>query len=327
MNRKVIIPVALIAGAGAWFAFGLDRTGAQDGPLMLYGNVDIREVDLAFRVGGRLESLAFEEGDAVTAGDALAGLDAEPFEQSLAVADAQVRQAASNLDKLRAGFRPQEIRRSAARVDEATADRDNALAEVERLRDLISDGATSQRDLDAATARNDAAEARLASALEDLALLEEGFRSEDIAAAEAQLALAEAQADEARTRLADTALLAPSDGTIISRVRERGAILGPGEAVFTLSLDTPVEVRAYVDEPNLGSVRPGMQVSIGTDSSDERFPGQVGFISPRAEFTPRTVETEALRTDLVYRLRIIVEDPDGFLRQGMPVTVDFGQDG
>jgi len=92
--------------------------------------------------------------------------------------------------------------------------------------------------------------------------------------------------------------------------------------VYSLSLDAPVYVRAYVGEPDLGRIAPGTPVRVRTDASEKAYSGQVGFVSPRAEFTPKTVETTDLRTDLVYRLRIVVDDADDALRQGMPVTVE-----
>ena len=125
-----------------------------------------------------------------------------------------------------------------------------------------------------------------------------------------------------RQALADTELLAPSAGTVIARVREPGSMVASQSAVYSLSLDTPVYVRAYVGEPDLGRVAPGMPVRVRSDSSQRVYRGRVGFVSPRAEFTPKTVETADLRTDLVYRLRIVVEDADEALRQGMPVTID-----
>ena len=144
---------------------------------------------------------------------------------------------------------------------------------------------------------------------------------EDIAAARADLAAATAQRAQAQTQLDDTELYAPSNGTLLARVREPGSMLSQGMPVFTLSLTNPVYVRAYAAEPNLGDVAPGTSVTVATDSSDRIYHGQIGFVSARAEFTPKTVQTTDLRTDLVYRLRIVVDDGDEALRQGMPVTV------
>ena len=168
--------------------------------------------------------------------------------------------------------------------------------------------------------------------------MEAGFRSEEIAAAEAAAGAAEAgvgaseaavlQADAAvktaEIRLADTELKSPSDGIVITRALEPGSIIQAGPTVMTLSLEKPVWVRAYVHEPQLGKFPPGTRVTLRTDGNpDHVFHGTVGFVSPRAEFTPKSVETEELRTSLVYRLRIVVEDSDGSLRQGMPVTVSL----
>src|SRR5207248_3184041 len=149
-----------------------------------------------------------------------------------------------------------------------------------------------------------------------------GPRREDIDAGRAQLAEQEALVVEAERRLADSNLVAPNDGTILTRARERGAIVQAGETVFTLTLAAPVWVRSYINERDLGRVRPNMVAEVRTDSAPGKvYPARVGFISPTAEFTPKTVETRELRTDLVYRLRVVVDNPDGGLRQGMPVTV------
>jgi HlyD family secretion protein len=160
------------------------------------------------------------------------------------------------------------------------------------------------------------------SAEETLRLAELGPRQEDIDNARAQLAAEEAMVIQSERRLADAELIAPSAGTILTRAQERGAIVSPGEPIFTLTLTSPVWVRTYVNERDLGRIRPGMTAQVATDSApDKPYQGHIGFISPTAEFTPKTVETRELRTDLVYRLRVIVDNDDGMLRQGMPVTV------
>jgi HlyD family secretion protein len=326
MNKQksliAIVGAVLILAIGfvLWSRFGTHESASK---LVLYGNVDIREVELAFRVPGRLATMRFDEGDAVHAGDTVATIDAEPYREALAVATARVGQAKANVAKLEAGSRPQDIERARSAVGEAEAAYANAASDFTRQQGLVTSGASSEKALEAARARRDESAARLASAKEALALSVEGFRAEDIAAAHAELAAATAQRDQAQTQLDDTTLTAPSDGTLISRLREPGSMLGGGVPVYSLSLRDPLYVRAYVDEPNLGKLAPGARVTIRTDSSAKTYSGQIGFISPRAEFTPRSVETTALRTDLVYRLRIVVQDADEGLRQGMPVTVEI----
>lgn len=323
MSHRVRIAIGVVLlglFAGGWF-FWRDHRDAGD--LTLYGNVDIREVELSFRVPGRLATVLVDEGDRVVQGQKLATLDAQPYRDALAVAQARVQQTQSNLAKLRAGNRPQEVQQASAAVSEAQAAFGNAERELRRQRELLAAGATAQKALDAAEARHDEAAARLASAKEALAVAQEGFRREDIAAAQAEVTAAIAQRDQARTQLADTELAAPSAGTVLARVREPGSMLAQGSPIYTLSLNAPVYVRAYVAESDLGRLAPGAQVSVTTDSSDKRYRGQVGFISPRAEFTPKSVETTQLRTDLVYRLRIVIAEADAGLRQGMPVTVQI----
>jgi HlyD family secretion protein len=191
-----------------------------------------------------------------------------------------------------------------------------------RAQSLRTSGANAQSELDDAREARDMAAARVGSAGHTLDLLLQGTRVEEINAGQANLELARAQLASAQTSLADAVLHAPSDGVLLSRVREPGAIVTPTDVVYVLSLTRPVWIRAYVSEPQLGRIHPGMEVDIRSDTSPKRLQrGRIGFISPVAEFTPKTVETSELRTDLVYRLRIIVDFPTDQLRQGMPVTV------
>lgn len=296
----------------------------KDRPLILYGNVDIRQVDLGFRVSGRLAKMIPEEGDEVKTGDLLAILDKAPYEADLAAAKAQLSQAEANLAKLKHGNRPQEIEEARANVREREANFINTELIFKRESEQIKIGASSQQTYDDAHSLKLESEAQLKSAKETLSLAEEGFREEDIAAGQAAMEKAKAQLESARVNLKDTEIHSPSDGVILTRVREPGSIIVPQSIVYTLSLHKPVWIRAYVSEPNLGYIKPGMEAFVTTDThSDTPFKGQIGFISPQAEFTPKTVETPELRTDLVYRLRILVHDPKSQLRQGMPVTVNI----
>lgn len=310
--------LVVVAGGLLW----LKQDGATSPPLMLYGNVDIREVQLAFRQPGRVVAMTVDEGDAVEAGAQIAGLDAQPFRQALAAAEAEVLGARANLQKLQRGLRPQEVDRARQALRQAEAVAEETARNFERQSQLLQSGASSQKQVDAALAARDQALAGVNSARAALSEATEGFRKEDIAAAEARLAAAVANRAQAETALADTVLVTPAAGTILARVREPGSMVTSQNMVYSLSLDAPVYVRAYVEEPHLGAVAPGTMVRIRTDSTSKTYQGQIGFVSPRAEFTPKSVESSDLRTDLVYRLRIVVLDADAGLRQGMPVTVE-----
>ncbi|WP_119274963.1 secretion protein HlyD [Taklimakanibacter deserti] len=327
MRRRIAVILALVL-IGAFIAWWFDlpaRLGwrpADSDRITLYGNVDIRQVQLGFRVNGRVAEMNFDEGDSIKPGDLLARLDAKPYEDAVAAQSAQVANLRATLDKLVAGPRAAEIAQARAQLEERMADFENAKLAYDRAFKLRPGQTISEAALDNARANRDSAQARVASAQQALQLLEEGSRKEDIAAAKASLEGAEANLSAAQTSLADTELKAPAAGVILSRLREPGAIISTSDIIFVLSLDRPVWVRSYIPEPLLGRIHPGLEVNVTSDSApDKPYRGKIGFISPVAEFTPKSVETPELRTDLVYRLRIIIDEPDQGLRQGMPVTV------
>jgi HlyD family secretion protein len=334
MKRKaprILALVTLLGGAGAWWfdlPAQLGWSNADDTKHTLYGNVDIRQVQLGFRVGGRIATMNVDEGDRVEAGQILASLDAQPYQDAVRAAEAQVASQVATLAKLEVGPRKAEIAQARAVVAERMADLENAKQALERARQLRPSGAISEAGLDQRQAEKDMAAARVDSAREALRLLEDGTRAEDIAAGRASLQAAQANLSAAHTSLQDAQLRSPAAGVVLSRVREPGAIVSPSDTAFVLSLDHPIWVRTYIGEPDLGRIHPGMEVEVVTDTAPDRpYRGRIGFISPVAEFTPKSVETPELRTDLVYRLRIVVEAADQSLRQGMPVTVRLPRNG
>jgi len=323
MNRRIAIPAVALAllAVVAVFTRGFGLVDREDAGLVLYGNVDVRQVDLAFRVGGRIASIVPEEGMAVRAGQAIATLDAGPLGDALAAADAQLGVVQAELAKVRAGSRPQEIAQAEARAAEARAGLARASEDFARRSELVKTGAVSRQAFDATAAQYRAAQAQVRAAEEAVSLARAGARREDRDAAAAQAAAAAAQRDNARTSLADATLRAPNDGTVLTRVREPGAIVQPGETVLTLTIDRPMRLRGYVGARDLSRISPGMKVDVRTDGNPRTYKGRISQISPTAEFTPKTVQTEDLRTDLVYRVRVLIDDPDDGLRQGQPVTI------
>ncbi|MGP0069308.1 MAG: secretion protein HlyD [Isosphaeraceae bacterium] len=318
----VLVLIAGAAGGGAWYLY--EHRPRDDGRLVLQGNVDVRQVNLAFKVEGRIETLGVDEGDAVKPGQVLATLDKRYFDDELRLARARRDNQKAALDRLEHGSRPEEIAEARASLAEQQAAMENARLVLQRREALMQKGSVTREEYDNARTSFKEAEARTHTAEEAYRLAEIGPRQEDIEAARAQLRAEEASVSQAERRLADSELIAPGAGEILTRARERGAIVSPGETVFTLTLSSPVWVRTYVNETDLGRVEPDMPAYVRTDSApDKVYRGHVGFISPTAEFTPKSVETRELRTDLVYRLRIVVDNPDGGLRQGMPVTIRF----
>ncbi len=311
----------MIAGGTWWYQ------SRQDNGLTLYGNVDIRSVNLSFRVGGRLASLAVDEGDAITAGQVLGELDRAPYENALMQAKANVSAAQAQYDLMLAGYREEEIAQTAAAVKQAQAAYDYAQNFYNRQVGLWKSRTISANDLENARSSRDQALASLKSAQDKLSQYRSGNRVQDIEQAKATLEQAQAELAQAELNLHDTTLTSPSDGTLLTRAVEPGSMLNEGGTVLTLSLTRPVWVRAYVDERNLSQAQPGREILLYTDGRrDKPYHGKIGFVSPTAEFTPKTVETPDLRTDLVYRLRIVVTDADDALRQGMPVTIKFSDE-
>ncbi|HEY5895410.1 MAG TPA: secretion protein HlyD [Chthoniobacterales bacterium] len=325
--RRLVLILLILALVAAAVYFVKQRSAAQNGELLVQGNIDIRQVNLGFRVGGRIKEIRVDEGDVVKAGDVIAVLEDGPYLDQVHLAEAQLASAEAALAKAINGSRKEDIDQARAQVGQMNANLVNAEANFIRQRDLRAQRVIAQSDYDAALAARDSTAAQLASVKANLALLEAGSRYEDIDAAKAEVARTKANLEAAERNVADCRIVAPSDGVIITRALEPGAIVAAGTTACSLNLTSPIWVRTYVSERDLGRIYPGMQANVFTDTRpDEAIPAQVGFVSPVAEFTPKSVETRELRTDLVYRLRVIISKPDKFLRQGMPVTVRLLED-
>jgi len=331
-TKRVALAAVLIALAGAGYAAWLlgvlpaDLTRLWSHPstgLILQGNVEVRQVNLGFKVAGRIEKLLVDEGDKVKTGQPLASLEKVYFQDALAQAKGLRDQAAANYAKMKAGNRPEDIAEAEATVTQQEATLRTATQTLDRAQSLLNSASGTIATYDDALGAQREAAARVNVARQALILMKAGYRVEDIESARAQLAQQDAAAVTVERQLADADLIAPSDGVVESRAEEVGAIVGVGETVFVLSLTKPVWVRTYVSEPDLARIRPGMAVEVKPDSREiAPLKGRIGFISTDAEFTPKTVETRELRTALVYRLRVVVDDPGDALRQGMPVTVN-----
>lgn len=325
LTKKLLIGLAAIALVVLALAISYrlaKKEAASPKELVLYGNVDIREVDLAFDASGRVRRMLANEGDRVEKGDLLAVLDKERLQENVDRAEAQLAKEKATLEKFETGTRPEEIRRARAQVKAASAEAENAERTYRRLRELAAKGVVARQQVDDAEAAWLTAKAQQNAAEETLKLALAGPRQEEIREARANLDAARAQLALRKTELADASLCAPARGIIRNRVMEPGDMASPQVPAYTLALTDPVWVRAYLPEPDLGRVRPGMKAFVSTDTyPGKSYTGWIGYISPTAEFTPKSVETPELRTQLVYQIRVHVRNPQGELRLGMPATV------
>jgi len=324
--RIIIAILVIVFVAGLWYWHHRNQEASAN-HLTLYGNVDIRQVQLAFNDSERITALLVQEGDSVQSGQLLATLDTRRFAASVANAKAKVAAQRQVVARLETGNRPQEIRKAKADMDAAKADLENAQLTYGRVTNLVTQNVDSQQRADDARAALDMARARLNAAKQTYDLMVLGPREEDIAAARATLQADEAELVLAQQNLADAKLYAPTNGIIEDRILEPGDMASPQKPIFTLALNNPVWVRAYVPETALGKLHLGMKATVTTDSfPGKKYDGWVGFISPTAEFTPKTVETVEVRTKLVYQVRVFVHNPQDELRLGMPAVVTIPLD-
>jgi HlyD family secretion protein len=375
---RLLVLAVLLTAAGMLAHGWLFRRTLPEKSITLYGNVDIRQVQLAFNDSERIDRLLVDEGNAVHSGQLLGQLDTRRFQDTVARDQANVAAQQQVVARLVAGSRPEEISQARADVGAAKADAGFAQSNVGAAE---ADIGVAQADVEAAQAnltnaelvyrrqqtlagkhyvslqvKDDAertwlaAQAELAGKREALAAKKKaldaaqqglaakeqvlaakeqvlelaviGPRKEDIAGAQATLQSEIAALALAQKELAETQLYSPADGVIQSRILEPGDMATPQTPVFSVALDNPLWIRAYLPEPELGKVSPGMRAFIETDSfPGQRVAGWVGFISPVSEFTPKNVETTQLRSQLVYRVRVYACNPDHRLRLGMPATV------
>lgn len=321
MKRLIVLAifVAIFAGAGAWWYLHREAQGDE---LVLYGNVDFRQIALAFNGSERVAEILVEEGDRVKRGQVLGRLDTSRLKPQLAQAQAQAASQAANLERLKNGNRPEDIAQAQANLESAKAEAVNARSQYERQRSLATQSVVSQQSLDEARSAAGVADAKVTVSQKALDLQVAGSRSEDIAEAQSQLDAANANAALLRQQLADAELKAPADAVVRSRLIEPGEMASPTRSAFSLSAISPKWVRAYVSGVQLGLLKPGMKTVVTVDSfPGKQMSGRVGFISSVAEFTPKTVQTEELRSSLVYEVRVFLDDPDNVLRLGMPATV------
>jgi membrane fusion protein YbhG len=329
--RIVLIVGVVAAAATVWWL--THRSPGDPDHLKLSGTIEVTQVDLAFKIPGRLQARLVDEGDAVGAGQVVARLDPVDFELQVARAQSESAYARAVLAKLESGSRPEEktearaqLRQARAAAQAAESRLKLAAEDLRRGADLRSQEVISQQNFDTLqtacdTARNTRQEAaaRVQSAEAHLALVLAGPRKEEIDQARAQVATTEQALALARQQLADTRLTAPADGVVLSKAAEPGTYLNPGSPVITLGHLGQVWLRGYINETDLGRIRLNQPAEVRTDTYPGKvYRGRVSYISDQAEFTPKTVQTFQERVKLMYRVKIILDNPRGELKPGMP---------
>jgi HlyD family secretion protein len=309
---------------------------ARDDRLRASGYVEATEVRVASDVGGRVLEMRVAEGDRIAAGDLIAQLDTADAQLTLRRIQAERDQAEAQLRLLRAGARPEDIRQARAQSESAEADVRAAISELEsaeadlrRFEALLQSNAGSRKQRDDAGTRRDVAAARVKAAREraraageSVARLRAGSRPEEIAGARARVAAVDAQLASLEKAIGDARVLSPVDGVVTAKLVDPGETIGPRTALVVVTDLTRAWANLYVDEPLVPHLKLGQQLAILTDGG-QQLNGTITFISPRAEFTPRNVQTAEERSKLVYRIKVTTDNRDGVLKSGMPVEGVF----
>ncbi len=305
-------------------AAGCNKT-ADDGAIHASGHIEATDVRLAAKVGGRLLEAPLEEGARVATGELVARFETHDADHQLAQARANAEAADAKLRLLLAGSRAEDLRRAEDQLAQAQAELDAARRDLKRLSGLAERGSATEKSRDDAATRQEVAERAVAAARAQLDKLVAGPRRQEIEAARAGRASAEAMVAAVEQQILDATVVAPIDGLITTRVAEPGEVLPPGSTLAVLTDLTRPWLTVWIDEPNLSRVTLGQTVDVRVDGRSETFEGTVSFISPVAEFTPKNVQTPDERAKLVFRVKIALDNADGIFKPGMPADADFGQ--
>jgi HlyD family secretion protein len=309
-----------------------------DNSLRVSGHVEATEVHVASEVGGRVLELRLEEGDRVNRGDVVAMLDTRDTELQIQRGRADRATAVAQLRLLEAGSRVEDIRQAEAQVDAAEADvtaieadLKAAQLDLDRFEALLKADAGSRKQRDDAKARVDVARERqrgaterVRAAREVVERLKRGARPEEIEAARTRVAAADAQIALLEKTLADARILAPVSGVVTQKLVDAGEIVMRGTPIVVVTDLDNAWANVFVPEPMVPRVKLGQAAKVVTDAGGEGLPGKVTFVSPKAEFTPRNVQTAEERSKLVYRIKVTVDNRAGILKPGMPVDAELG---
>jgi HlyD family secretion protein len=317
-------------------AIGCGANG--EGPPRASGYVEATEVRIAPEVGGRVLEVPVSEGDRVATGTVIARLAVEDVDLAIRRAQAERDQAVAQLRLLQAGARAEDVRQARAQAESARADveaadaeREAAAADLKRFEALLQSNAGSRKQRDDAATREQVAAARVAAAgqraraaREALDRLRAGARPEEIAAARARVSVVEAQIAALEKNKGDAVLSSPVSGTVTAKTVRAGELVARGTSIVTVTDLDNAWANVYVDEPIVPTLKLGQKAVLITDAG-QRIDGTVTFISPKAEFTPRNVQTAQERSRLVYRIKVTVDNRDGILKPGMPVEAEIPQ--
>lgn len=324
MKRPFILAAAALLVCGlAFFAWKEYRSQQQEAHI-LTGTIEATKADITPKTSGYIEVLFVKEGDAVTAGTLAARLSRKDLEAAYLRDQAAYESAAMNLTKLQNGNREEEIREAQNQTRVAQAASDKAARDYARMAMLLASDAISRQTYDAAVEARDAAASNLAALQERQQLLESGARAEDLAIAahaKDQAGAAMAMSEDA---VKDLSVYVPLSGVVLTRNFEPGEYVSAGSPIATIADLSDIWVKVYVSSEEMGRIRPGQQADISIDGMPgTTFSGHIKEISDSAEYTPRQSITRNERVNLVFAVKVAIDQGDGLMKPGMPADVVF----
>ncbi|WP_306533556.1 HlyD family secretion protein [Geobacter sp.] len=324
MKKKVILIAILLLAIAAIAWFVTRRTGDDGSTVAVSGTIEVTDVEVSFKIPGRVRERLVDEGELVKAGQIVARLDDDDLRLDVAQREQDREVLAANLRELENGFRKEDIARADAAVTRVKADAERLKADFARQETLFQREVISRRDFDAAKAAFESSRAALREAVAQQELMHRGPRREQIDAARARLGQAREALELARTRLGYTTLSSPMAGLVLAKHVEPGEQVAAGTPIVSVGDMANSWMRAYIAETDLGRVKVGQKARVRSDTwPDRRYEGTITFISPEAEFTPKSVQTEKERVKLVYRIKITIPNPTMELKPGMPVDAEI----
>ena len=323
---KGALVLMLLLVLGLAYAYGGRLFGAGNGKSLVSvtGTIEAIQVDVSARIAGRITERPVNEGNRVTTGQLLVRLDEAELAAEVRRQEAAVRTAQSTLNDLLAGARREEMEDARAALQSASATREWTERDFRRAEGLFGQTLIAAQEVDRARQAYEVAAAQEKSARQTLQLLEAGSRPDQVEAARGQLAQARNALEMARTRLKEMTILSPLDGVVLRKNLEVGELANPGVPILTLMKPSDIWVRAYVPEEEVARIKVGSPAQVAVDGYPaRRFPGRITEIAAEAEFTPRNVQTRKERVNLVFRIKIAVDNPEGILKPGMPADADI----
>lgn len=325
MKNKIVLIVIFLALILISYKVYLEFFANQTEKANYYGNIDKRTVKLGFRFVGKIEDIKKDEGEIVKKDEILASLETRSLQESLNELEAQLNSSKLELNRLNKGYRVEEISQAEASHQEAKMNLAKATDIYKRQKRLFESKAVSEQSFIQSELDYKQAIASLNRAKSAYELFKNGYREDDIKIQESNIKVLEAQIEKVKIDLKDSTIFSPVDGVILTRYKEIGAIANSNEAVLELARNDELWVRAYIDQKNLGEIKTGLKMLVFSDVRAKPYTGYISFISSVAEFTPKNIETQELRANLVYSFRVIIKDFDDNLKQGVPVTLQVAK--